>query len=223
MEKTPCIYAIFCFLSLFSRQILAEDLYVIEGKVSYPLMENTMRMENTINTEWLVNTYVMANGGEHYGFLRHDGSFVISNVPSGSYVIEVVNPNYAFEQVRVEINSKGKFRARKVNLIQTSEVIQVSYPLKLRSGGPYRYFQMREQWRVTDFLLNPMVLMMILPLFLVMILPKIMNDPETKKEMEQLNSLTSYNMPEMSEVITSFFSGGDKQKAKAVKATKKRQ
>lgn len=42
--------------------------------------------------------------------------------------------------------------------------------------------------------------------------------------MEQLNNLTSYNsMPEMSEVITSFFSGGEKQKPKAVKAAKKRQ
>lgn len=90
--------------------------------------------------------------------------------------------------------------------------------------------------------------MMILPLLLVMILPKIMNDPDTKKvpflnhfssksleknrlyrihfffkEMEQLNNLTNYNMPEMSEVITQYFSGGDKQKTKAVKAAKKRQ
>jgi len=41
--------------------------------------------------------------------------------------------------------------------------------------------------------------------------------------MEQLNNLTNYNMPEMSEVITSFLSGGEKQKPKAVKAAKKRQ
>lgn len=43
------------------------------------------------------------------------------------------------------------------------------------------------------------------------------------QEMEQLNNFTNYNMPEMSEVITSFLSGGEKQKAKAVKAAKKRQ
>ena len=42
--------------------------------------------------------------------------------------------------------------------------------------------------------------------------------------MEQLNNLTSYNnMPEMSEVITHFLAGGEKQKPKAVKAAKKRQ
>ncbi|XP_063982366.1 ER membrane protein complex subunit 7 [Diachasmimorpha longicaudata] len=191
------------------------DLYVIEGKV-FP-------WEHAGATTWQIMTHVMANGGEYYGFLREDGTFTISNVPSGSYIVEVINPNYAYEQVRVEINSKGKFRARKVNLIQTSQVIQVPYPLKMRPLTPFRYFQVREQWRVTDFLFNPMVLMMILPLVLIMILPKIMNDPETRKDMEQLNNLTSYNMPEMSEVITSFLSGGEKQKPKAVKAAKKRQ
>lgn len=65
--------------------------------------------------------------------------------------------------------------------------------------------------------------MMILPLLLIMLIPKVMNDPETRKELDQFNSLTSYNMPEMSEVITSFLAGGDKQKTKAIKATKKRQ
>ncbi|XP_043277472.1 ER membrane protein complex subunit 7 homolog [Venturia canescens] len=192
------------------------DLYIIEGKV-FP-------WENSNSNGWQLMTHVMANGGEHYGFLREDGTFVIPNVPSGSYVVEVVNPNYVYEPVRVEINSKGKLRARKVNFIQTSQVIQVPYPLKLRPFTPFRYFQVREQWRVTDFLFNPMVLMMILPLLLIGVLPKMMNDPETKKGMEQLNNLTSYNsMPEMSEVITNLFAGGEKQKPKAVKAAKKRQ
>lgn len=91
-------------------------------------------------------------------YFREDGTFIISNVPSGSYMVEVVNPNYVYEPVRVEINSKGKFRARKVNLIQTSQVIQVPYPLKMRPLAPFRYFQVREQWRMTDFLFNPMVI-----------------------------------------------------------------
>lgn len=55
--------------------------------------------------------------GEIKGFLKTDGTFVISKVPSGSsYVVEILNPNYLYEPVRVEINNKGKFRARKVNV-----------------------------------------------------------------------------------------------------------
>ncbi len=38
---------------------------------------------------------------------RSDQTFVINNVPSGSYIVEVANPTYAFEPARVDINSKG--------------------------------------------------------------------------------------------------------------------
>ncbi|XP_076661137.1 ER membrane protein complex subunit 7 [Halictus rubicundus] len=216
------IFLVFIIVSISDKYVSAEndeevstDLYVIEGKV-FP-------WENKAPNGWQLMTHVMVNGGEHYGFLREDGTFIISNVPSGSYVIEIVNPNCVYEPVRVEINSKGRFRARKVNLIQTSQVIQIPYPLKMRPLTPFRYFQVREQWKVTDFLFNSMVLMMILPLLLLMIGPKIMNDPDARKEMEHLNNLTKYKIPEMSELITSFLSGEEKQKPKAVKAAKKRQ
>lgn len=73
-----------------------------------------------------------------------------------------------------------------------------------------------------------MILMMVLPLILLIILPRMMNDPETKKEMENMNlNKLSGDMPEISEMITSFFSGGRppkrEEKAKAqIKQTKKR-
>lgn len=63
----------------------------------------------------------------------------------------------------------------------------------------------------------------------MLILPRMMNDPETKKEMENLNlNKISSEMPEISEMITSFFSGGrplkkeEKTKVAASKQSKKR-
>ncbi|KAH0814128.1 hypothetical protein GEV33_008663 [Tenebrio molitor] len=168
--------------------------YVIEGRI-FPLSDY-----QTSQINWQANTRIHINGGELIGFVKKDGSFIVHNVPSGSYIIEVLNPEYTFEPVRVEINLKGKYRARKVNHIQTSLVIQVPYPLRMKALAKTRYFQMREQWRITDFIFNPMVLMMVLPLLLVMVLPKMMNDPETKKEMEQIQSLTKFELPEMSDM-----------------------
>lgn len=190
------------------------EIYTVEGKVFPP--------DSYVTSNWQSMTRILVNGGDYIGFLKEDGTFTINNIPSGSYVVEVANPNYAYEPVRVEINSKGKYRARKVNYIQTSQVLQVPYPLKMKPLNRFRYFQVREQWRVTDFLFSPMVLMMVLPLLLIMILPKMMNDPETRKEMEQLNNF-KYDMPEVSEVLTSFFTGSEKQKPRAVKPNKKRQ
>lgn len=86
------------------------------------------------------------------------------------------------------------------------------YPLKLKAVTTFRYFQQREQWKVTDFLFSPMVLMMILPLILLVLLPKIMSDPETKKEMENLQlPKLGGDMPDMSEMISKFLGGGTAQ------------
>ncbi|CRL08422.1 CLUMA_CG021294, isoform A, partial [Clunio marinus] len=178
--------------------------YEITGKVYSPEIGTT--------DNWQDETQIIINGGEMKGFLKNDGTFVISKVPSGSYVVEILNPNYMYEAVRVEINNKGKFRARKVNHVQPSQVLQVPYPLKLKALTTFRYFQQREQWKITDFLFSPMVLMMILPLILLVLLPRIMSDPETKKEMENLQlPKLGGDMPEMSEMISKFFGGGTPQ------------
>lgn len=49
----------------------------------------------------------------------------------------------------MEINPKGKFRARKVNYIQPAQIVQVPYPLKVKALTRYKYFQTREQWKVS--------------------------------------------------------------------------
>ncbi|VVC40405.1 Hypothetical protein CINCED_3A015865 [Cinara cedri] len=135
---------------LFNVTVQAEssrELYDIEGTVMLP----------SLKTSWLAETVVQLKGGEAVGFLRKNGSFLISKVPSGSYIVEVVNPNYFFEPIRIEINSKGKYRARKVNYIQSSYVHHMPYPLEFVNYMPAKYFYSREQWKVTDFLFNSMV------------------------------------------------------------------
>jgi hypothetical protein len=74
-----------------------------------------------------------------------------------------------------------------------------------------RYFQKREEWKITDLLMNPMVMMMVLPLLLITVLPKMMGDPETQKEMQEMQrnmANTQNQMPEVSEVFANLFGGG---------------
>ncbi|XP_056092716.1 ER membrane protein complex subunit 7-like isoform X3 [Rhinichthys klamathensis goyatoka] len=104
----------------------------------------------------------------------------------------------------------GFIRARVVDYIRTSEVIRLPYPLQMRCLGLHSYFIQRETWIWSDFLMNPMVLMMVLPLLIIVLLPKVMNssDPEMKREMEQsMNMLNSnQDLPDVSEIVTRFFS-----------------
>merc|ERR1719283_796618 len=151
-------------------------------------------------------------------FLKEDNSFVIQGMLPGSYLVEVDTPEYVYEAVRIDINSKGKHRARKNNPVQPNQVTQLPYPIKAKPLGRFRFFQKREEWKVTDVLFNPMVMMMVMPLLLITVLPKMMQDPETKKEMEEMQAKMNVQsqIPDMSEMITNLFGGA------APPATKKK-
>ncbi|XP_076467917.1 endoplasmic reticulum membrane protein complex subunit 7-like [Babylonia areolata] len=189
--------------------------YTIEGKAY---------VSSTREKDWVSNTRVLVEGGKYRGFLRNDGSFSVSGLPSGSYLVQIASPTYLFEPLRVDIASSGKMRARKVNRLQPTKLQTVQYPLEFRELTKAAYFQKREEWRITDFMFNPMVLTMVLPLLLIMVLPKMMNsaDPESRRELEQqMNAMNQKpNVPDMSEMITNWFSGG--QKPSKTKSSTKR-
>nr|XP_060616093.1 ER membrane protein complex subunit 7 [Anolis sagrei ordinatus] len=187
---------------------VAGERFKIEGRAVVPGVKPQ---------DWVAGARVLVDGEEHVGFLKTDGSFVVHDIPSGSYVVEVISPAYKFEPVRVDITSKGKMRARYVNYIKTSEVVKLPYPLQMKSSGPPSYFIKRESWGWTDFLMNPMVMMMILPLLIFVLLPKVVNtsDPDMRREMEQsMNMLNSnHELPDVSEFMTRLFSSKSSSKS----------
>jgi len=180
------------------------QFFTIEGKVSIP---------QTLNFDWVTQSRILVDGGKYLGFLKEDGSFVVTNVPPGSYVVEVASPDFDFDPARVEITSRGKMRARRVNNLGSGQPVTLAYPLRFKAKSPTQYFMQREEWRITDVIKNPMVMMMILPVILIGVLPKLMNsqDPEIQREMQQsMNALqpNTANMPDMAEMMTSIFGGG---------------
>lgn len=70
--------------------------YNIEGKVYAP------ELFSLAEFNWQEDTAITINDGEYSAFLKDDGTFVISGVPSGSYVVDISNPDYYYESVIVE-------------------------------------------------------------------------------------------------------------------------
>ena len=66
----------------------------------------------------------------------------MQGLPSGSYLVEVANPTFTYEPARVEVTSKGKTRARKVNNVQPTAIAHLAYPLKFKTLGKTKYFAM---------------------------------------------------------------------------------
>lgn len=212
-------------LYLFLYYVVLFLVVIVSGDNSNEEEEETVRhkIEGKIlihgmkQGDWIAQSKVLVDGGKFIAFLKSDGSFVINNMLPGTYIVEVVTPNYLFDPVRVDISGKGrgKIRARKVNFIQNSAVSTVPYPLKFKTKDSAHFFEKRESWKWTDFLFNPMVIMMVLPLIVLVALPKLMSnaDPETQKEMQNMNLFPpSKDLPEMSDMFTWLFGDGAKKK-----------
>ncbi|XP_041461379.1 ER membrane protein complex subunit 7-like [Lytechinus variegatus] len=223
MDKWTVLVILFLSMSYSSSEEADDEkqmaTFKIEGKVSVPGVKPA---------DWVPLAKVLVDGGQFVGFVRSDGTFEVHDIPTGSYVVEIAHPKYMFEATRIDISARGKIRARRVNNVDSKSVIQVTYPLRLRSKGLAGYFQKREEFRIVDVLKNPMVLMMVLPVVFIVILPKLVNtqDPELQKEMQNMNLMNQkQDLPDLSEMATSFFGGGSsaqkKSKDKAIKAKRK--
>uniref|UniRef100_A0A0N4ZG65 DUF2012 domain-containing protein n=1 Tax=Parastrongyloides trichosuri TaxID=131310 RepID=A0A0N4ZG65_PARTI len=188
----------------------AEEKFKIQGKVILP-------PEAIVEEGWQSKINIHVDYGKKIGFIKSDGTFTIYNLPSGSYLIQVIHKDYDFEPVRVDITTKGKMRARRNILIQPNAVNLVPYPLEMIPRGRIVYFNARNDgFKITDVLFSPMVLMLVLPMALMYIMPKIVDkDPELKKEMENMQ-MPQVDMPDMSEMLSSWF-GGEKPKKNSKK------
>lgn len=132
-----------------SEEVEKPKLYAVTGKVA---------VKEAPDSSWIAQSRVVIDGGKYSGYLKKDGSFVINGVPSGTYIVEVYTPNYAFEPVRVDVTKNGKIRARKVNRLKMSTVDTMPYPLKFTVEAPAKFFQQREKWSLVEMAKNnPMV------------------------------------------------------------------
>lgn len=194
------------------------NLQSIEGKV---VIEGE-------DDRWMSETVVVVDGGKYRGFLKSNGGFIISRVPPGSYLVEVISPNHVFEPARVDISSKsGKIRARKVNLLKPNQVLHLPYPLRFKTVKQAEFFEKRESWSMLSLLKNPMLLLLVAPVLLMLLVPKLMKsvDPEYQKEMQDSMNMLQQpgsGMPSLEEMFTNWFGsgrgGGGGQANKAITA-----
>lgn len=82
-----------CAYNVVDEYELNNGLHNIEGKVHAP------ELFSSSDINWQRDTVISINDGEYTGYLKDDGSFIVSNVPSGSYVVEILNPDYYYESV----------------------------------------------------------------------------------------------------------------------------
>lgn len=60
----------------------------IEGTIAAPI---------GASPNWAAETKVRVDGNRYLGFIKPDGSFIISDVAPGSYLVEFTNPTFLFQ------------------------------------------------------------------------------------------------------------------------------
>ena len=152
------------------------------------------------------------------------GKFSFHNVePGHSYILSAESTEMRYKPVRIDINQKGQTRVREADRIDTSRVVKLNSDLiTLQPMGKPMFFHPRPKFNLWAVMMgNPMVLMMVVSFGLTTLLPKMvdMDDPETKKEME--NSMNMFKgagknqqqMPDVAEIMSGLFGSGNKAPA----------
>uniref|UniRef100_A0A1I8B052 DUF2012 domain-containing protein n=1 Tax=Meloidogyne hapla TaxID=6305 RepID=A0A1I8B052_MELHA len=186
MACFPLFYLTCAFESKLQNKenVDAQDnpaLFSVEGKL-------TVRPELQPKPNVFADIYISLDYGRYSGFVRSDGTFKLTDIPTGSYIIEAISVDYSFEPLRIDITNKGKIRARKLNLLQPNVVVTMPYPVKMTALHPTQYFRKREEWRVTDVLMNPM-------------------------DMQNLQ-LPKMDMPDMADMLANMFGSSSKKGAR---------
>ncbi|KAK3807751.1 MAG: hypothetical protein J3Q66DRAFT_356391 [Benniella sp.] len=192
-------------VTLISLSVTTTSAAVISGKViGYG--------ENPLPRDLSTRTRVVLSGGAYSAVINRDGKFVFSNVPEGSYLLEVQSPQYIYPVIKLTITDKQP-RAHLVTLgadwSNNDNILPL--PLTLSPRGPATFFIAREGFKISHLFANPMMLMMGFSVLMLFIMPKMMAnmDPEAMQEVQGMHdSVPTFEMPDFAETLAKYTTGG---------------
>ncbi|KAG0310634.1 hypothetical protein BGZ97_012430 [Linnemannia gamsii] len=187
--------------------------------------------ENAHPRELSHQTRVLLSGGQYSSMITKDGKFTFTNVPQGTYLLEVQSPQYTYPTIKVTLGEKEV----KANLVSlgydwSNNDNPLQLPLTLIPRAPTTYFIPREGFKISSLFANPMMLMMGASVLMLFVLPKLMAnmDPEAMEEMQGMQEdmqMPSFEMPDISATLAKFSTGGASSSSSSPQAAsgKKRQ
>ncbi|OAQ33095.1 hypothetical protein K457DRAFT_107346 [Linnemannia elongata AG-77] len=186
--------------------------------------------ENAHPRELSPQTRVLLSGGQYSSMINKDGKFIFTNVPEGTYLLEVQSPQYNYPTVKVTLAGKET----KANLVSlgfdwSNNDNPLQFPLTLVPRAPTTFFIPREGFKISSLFANPMMLMMGASVLMLFVMPKLMAnmDAEQMEEMQGMQDdmqMPSFEMPDISATLAKFSTGGaSSSSSPQVTSGKKRQ
>jgi len=170
--------------------------------------------ENTHPRELSPQTRVLLSGGQYSSMITKDGKFTFTNIPEGTYLLEVQSPQYNYPTVKMTLTGK-ETKAILVSLgfDWSNNDSPLQLPLTLVPRAPTAFFIPREGFKISSLFANPMMLMMGASVLMLFVMPKLMAnmDAESMQEMQGMQEdmqMPSFEMPDISATLAKFSTGG---------------
>ncbi|KIK71201.1 hypothetical protein GYMLUDRAFT_33341 [Collybiopsis luxurians FD-317 M1] len=172
------MWTLLLFLGFLSLGTTAVD---INGRITW---NDVCRGYNELG-----HSKVVLDNEDFSGGVLKNGSFLIPNVPSGTYLLSVISHDYLFDQLRVDVtDSNVEVRSYIPGTpMNPSSPVILPYPIRLAARQKLNYFVPLESFDVMGMLKNPMILMMVFAGGLVLGMPYLMKnlDPESLEELKR--------------------------------------
>mmetsp|Transcript_46270 Transcript_46270/g.100599 ORF Transcript_46270/g.100599 Transcript_46270/m.100599 type:complete len:199 (+) Transcript_46270:67-663(+) len=155
----------------------------IRGRVSIPA-----KFQSALSGHGgLITAKVIVDGGKFSSLPTADGYFIISGIPVGLHLLQVVHPVLRFDPVLVEAHSKGGVMKLNAYLadFERGKGAKLKYPLGLAPSDAYAYLEKREEFNILSIFRNPMFLMGLFSFCVMFLLPKLQPMLEEEKERQR--------------------------------------
>ncbi|GBG27899.1 ER membrane protein complex subunit 7-like [Hondaea fermentalgiana] len=145
--------------------------------------------------------------GKTVGVVRKDGSFVLRDIPAGTYSLEVGSTTYSYPLYLLNVGESGRISAQ---FWVGKKRRELQHPLRLEPYGEQNYFEPRKTISIGSLFMNPMLLMMAAMMGFMFLVPKLQEgmDPEELKKMQEDMRKQQLDQPDPQKLLGSMFGGG---------------
>ena len=164
-------------------------------------------------TDLLGQIRVTLNGGLYTALTTVSGHFSFYDIPSGVYILDVSEPNFAFSQMKLKIDSG--------NLTKPVTAVEYKFPGAKRRPAEYPlvlvphtrigYFEKRQNVSIWKMIFaNPTMLMVVFSVAVIVGFPMMLKniDPEELKEMQKKSVMNNPDMQDPMKAMSKMFGIG---------------
>mmetsp|Transcript_28752 Transcript_28752/g.31930 ORF Transcript_28752/g.31930 Transcript_28752/m.31930 type:complete len:223 (+) Transcript_28752:44-712(+) len=179
------------FLALVAILCFTTHGYEVEGRIKLVMQQNgtyqRMEVSRTQRRNILTNLKIFLYGDDrtYSTSALADGTWELTDVPPGAYLLEVASADLDFPKYRVDVSKKHNGKVRSKVAFNDAKQRALPYPMVIFPVQGREYFTPRKSFNIVGMILkNPMMMMLGL-MGVMMVLMQYVDPQEAMKELQK--------------------------------------